>query len=182
MRALNLSLLLLVSVTYYLAFFLNDYLFSFLAHTDHVNWIYLPSGIVLGYVLVLEEIGALGIFLASLLINFQLHPSESFGSDMVTSLISAGTPLIARQVSVYWFKIDENLTDLNFQKITESCIVFALLSSACHQLWFHFEKLDEIFFEDFLAMFVGDVVGSLIVLFLGSYAIKLCRHYKVGKF
>ena len=64
MRALNLSLLLLVSVTYYLAFFLNDYLFSFLAHTDHVNWIYLPSGIVLGYVLVLEEIGALGIFLS----------------------------------------------------------------------------------------------------------------------
>jgi hypothetical protein len=31
-------------------------------------------------------------------------------------------------------------------------------------------------------MFVGDVVGSLIVLFLGSYALKLCRHYQAGKF
>ncbi len=181
MRSLNFYLLLLVTVTYYLAFFLNDYFFSFTAYTDHVNWVYLPSGIALAYVLVLEGIGALGLFFASIAINLQLHSTDPIVTDLVTSFISAITPLIARQLCVYWIDLDENLGDLTFKKITECCIVFALISSVFHQLWFHIDKLDEIFFEDFLAMFIGDVLGSLIILFIGSLGLRLYRQYATQK-
>lgn len=181
MRLLNFSLLVLVSVTYYLVFFFNDYLFSSLAYTDHVNWIYLPSGFTLGFVLVLEEIGVLGILLPSLLINLQLDPNETTVAIVVTSLITAITPLIARTICVKWLGLDEDLSELNYKKITECSLIFALISSACLQLWFHFKNLDEIFLEDFLAMFVGDVFGSLIVLFFGAYAIKIYRYFQARR-
>jgi MASE1 len=181
MSRLNFLLLILMSVTYYLLFFINDYLFSFTAYTDHVNWIYLPSGIALGYVLVMEEIGALGIFIASVAINLQLHSTEPFWSDVFTSLISATTPLVARKLCVHWMKVDENLVELTFKKTVECSLVFALISSALHQIWFHFDQLDEIFFEDFLAMFIGDVLGSLLVLLLGSFVIKIYRQYQARK-
>ncbi len=176
MSRLNVLLLFLVSVTYYGVFFLNEDLFSSLDYTDHVNWIFLPSGMILGFVLVLEEIGALGIFMASLVINLQIHTNETIWTGVVTSLISAITPMIARQICTHWIGLDQDLRDLNYKKIIECSIIFALISSAIHQLWFHYEKLDATFIADLWAMFVGDVSGSLLVLFLGVYSTKLYRY------
>jgi hypothetical protein len=65
------ALIVLVCATvYFYAFKLNLVLFQHLEFADNVNWVFIPSGLRLLFVLILFESGALGIGLASVLINY----------------------------------------------------------------------------------------------------------------
>jgi hypothetical protein len=74
--------------------------------------------------------------------------------------------LVYRGARRYHF-LDEGLTGLTAGKLLILALVYAIASPLLHHLWFAWRGQDDLV-RGFLVMFVGDLTGTLIVL----YAIK----------
>ncbi len=154
---------------YFLLCRLNTALFSSLGYSDGVDWVFLPSGLRLAFVLVFVEEGALGIMLASALVGGLYH----FSDDVVTALgagfISGFAPWLARLVCLDRFKLDVNLRGLTAVTLIKVSLVFSALSPVLHQLWFSWRGRTEDFISSTAVMAVGDLVGTLLVM----YSVKM---------
>jgi hypothetical protein len=155
-----------VSAILYFAFFwLNDWLFGMTALHDGANWIFLPAGLRLLCTLIFAGEGAIGLLLASLLIGFlrthSMDPLTQFGA----ALISAGAPYFAYRAALK-IGMPASLEKLSAGGLGVLALGYAFTSSFLHSFWF----LVRGFFTDFLhgwsAMFIGDLIGTLIMVYL----------------
>lgn len=163
------------ALLYFYAFKLNFVLFDWLEFSDGVNWIFLPSGLRLLLVLVLMEMGALGISMASIALMYVMNPHVDHVFAVVTGLISGGAPLLARKLSVDLFKLSTSLEGLNSAIFFKLTVLFALTSALMHQLWFYWYGQTTNFIASACAMLVGDWFGTVLVLATASWLIKLFR-------
>ena len=163
-------------VAYFYAFKLNMYWFDdWLQFSHGANWIFIPSGLRLLFVLVLASTGATGIALSSIAINYSLGNPDTHLFNIVTGLISGGAPFLARHLSITWFKLDTHLANLNAPTFLKTSILFALTNALLHQLWFFWNARTDNFVGSTLAMAVGDWFGTVLVLASASLVIKLCK-------
>ena len=170
------ALIVLVCATlYFYAFKLNLVLFQHLEFADNVNWVFIPSGLRLLFVLILFESGALGIGLASVLINYMYGAADDHLFNIVTGLMSGASPMLARYLAVDLFRLDATLTGLNARVLFKISVLFALISPVLHQMWFFWNGKATNFVSGTLAMAVGDWCGTVLVLGLASYALRLYR-------
>ena len=153
--------ILAVATLYLLGFYANDLLFSNLEHHRGAHWIFLPAGLRLLGILLL--IGAIGIFLGSLmasLIMSQATPLEL----IVESLISAGAPLLTYYAALR-YGLSVNLKNLNAKSLFLLATFFAAASALMHSIWYVTQGVAESFATSVLAMFVGNLLGTIIVLY-----------------
>jgi hypothetical protein len=170
------ALIVLVCATvYFYAFKLNLVLFQHLEFADNVNWVFIPSGLRLLFVLILFESGALGIGLASVLINYMYSAADDHLFNIVTGLMSGASPMLARYFAVDLFRLDATLTGLNARVLFKISVLFALISAVLHQMWFFWNGKATNFVSGTLAMAVGDWCGTVLVLGLASYALRLYK-------
>lgn len=161
------------AVTYFLAFKLNALLFESLKFSHGVNWIFLPSGLRFLFVLVLLSTGSIGIALASLALNYTNGFSDHHVLNIVTALISGFAPLLARQICVDFLKVGNTLQHLTTKSLLQISVVFALISSLLHQVWFFWNDVTENFITSSFAMAIGDWLGTTLVLATASVTVKL---------
>ena len=166
----------LISALLYSAlFFFNDWLTETVKYDLGVSWIYLPAGLRLFLILIFGLSGAIGIAAAS----FAILYFWAFPVDLVTcigiGLISGFAPLLAKWVVVSNTQINNDLSNLSMQKIFLCIVIYALMSSGFHQYWFVLRDLESGSINHFLVMFVGDVVGSILLIALIKYGIDLMR-------
>ena len=164
----HLAIVSTVAVSYVLLYLLNDTLFSALGYGEGVSWIYLPSGLRLVFVLLFVEWGAVGITLASLFISY----CYQFHGDGLTilgaGLISGIAPWLARALCVDAFKLDVDLANLTVPTLIKMAIIFSVLSPVLHQIWYVWRDVTPDFFSSVAVMAIGDLVGTLIMLFLAK--------------
>lgn len=91
------AIVVLTAAAYVALFEINSLLFSGLSFSANADWIYLPSGLRLGFVLVFGVWGALGIAMASIGTNLLHYPSGDAATLVVAGLISGLSPLLARK-------------------------------------------------------------------------------------
>jgi len=161
------------AVAYFFAFKLNLMLFDSLEFSQGVNWIFLPSGLRMLLVLVLLHSGAVGIALASCYINYMTGSTDQHVFNIVTALISGFAPLIARQICVDYLQLGTSLNNLTSKSLFQLSVVFAIISSILHQVWFFWNGASENFVVNSLVMTVGDWFGTVLVLATASLLIKL---------
>jgi len=165
----------LISVlAYTFLFYANNWLTSELIFSLGVNWIYLPAGLRLFLTLIFGLPGALGIALASFLISYQ----GDFPHDLVLcigiGLVSGFAPYIARIFVLSNVRLAPDLSDLNFQKLIVCILIYAFLSAGLHQWWFSTMSLNNTGGINHLSvMFIGDVLGSLLLISLVKYSLDL---------
>ncbi len=153
----------LSAASFYLLFQLNNLLFEQLDYAHGVSWLFLPSGLRLGLVLLFGLQGALGVVLGSLLIGIGNGLS---GIELVlTSLISGLAPWLARWVSLRIFLLRSDLSNLGAVMLLKMALVFALVSAAGHQLLYLNLGLSESFLKNTSVMALGDLAGTLVVLY-----------------
>ncbi len=161
------------ALAYLLTFQLNTYLFSSFEYTQEVSWVFLPSGLRLILILLFFEWGAIGIGLASMAVCY----FNQIESDMVTIIgagfISGFAPWLARLVCIDRFKLDVNLNNLTPATLLKTSAVFALMSPVLHQLWFAWRNPATDFVQSTTIMAVGDLVGTLIVLYASKLVLSL---------
>ena len=154
---------------FFLLFLLNEFLFSRLAYSEAVNWVFLPSGLRLAFVLIFVEEGAIGIVLASSVISLLYH----FNSDVITALgagvVSGFAPWLARLICLDLFKLDVNLQRLSASTLLKVTALFSIVSPVLHQVWFSLRGQTQDFITSTAVMAVGDLIGTLVVLYAAKY-------------
>jgi len=159
--------LVISALTYTSLFYVNNWLTSDLVFSLGVNWIYLPAGLRLFLTLIFGLPGAIGIVLASFLISYYGDFSHDLIVCLGIGLVSGLAPYLARIFVLRNVSLASDLSDLNFQKLVICIFIYALLSAGLHQWWFSTMALDNAGgINHVSAMFIGDVLGSLLLISL----------------
>jgi hypothetical protein len=163
----------LTAIAYFGLFELNALLFASISFSMGVNWIFLPSGLRLAFILVFGVWGAIGIALASFVINLLFYFDGSFVTPIGAGLISGFAPLLARSICADLFKLELDLKNLTAGTLLKVAVVFALLSPVLHQSWFTLRGHTENFISSTAVMAVGDLTGTLLVLYAARFLLGL---------
>ena len=164
------------ALAYTLLFYANNWLTSELIYSLGVNWIYLPAGLRLFLTLIFGLPGAIGITLASFLISYYGDFSQDLILCIGIGLVSGFAPYLARIFVLRNVSLASDLSDLNFQKLVICIFIYAALSAGLHQWWFSTMALDNAGGINHLsAMFIGDVLGSLLLIYLIKYSLDILK-------
>ena len=136
-----------------------------------MNWVFLPSGLRLAFILVFVEWGAVGIATASLLLSYLSQSDGSLVTSLGTGAISGFAPLLARKVCIDFLKLDADLRDLSAATLLKTSAVFAIFSALLHQLWYTRLGQTTNFIDSTVAMAVGDFLGTAIVLYASKFVL-----------
>ena len=166
--------LLISAFAYASLFYVNHWLTSEFIFSLGVNWVYLPAGLRLFLTLIFGLPGAIGIALASFLISYH----GDFPHDLLLcigiGLVSGFAPYLARLFVLSNVRLAPDLSDLNFQKLIFCILIYAFLSAGLHQWWFSTMALDNAGGVNHLSvMFIGDILGSLLLISLVKYSLDV---------
>jgi hypothetical protein len=172
MKTINKPAVVLLTAAAYAAIFeLNSLLFSGLEYSANVNWIFLPSGLRLAFVLVFGIWGAVGIVFASIATNLIHYFDGDLTTAVVAGLISGLGPLLARSMCIHFYSLDIDLKKLTVQLLFKAATLFAVLSAVLHQLWLSYRGYSDHFISSTAAMAFGDFAGTLLLLYTAKYTI-----------
>ena len=165
-----------ISAALYMAFFyFNQTITIPLEQAKGVNWIFLPAGLRIFLTLILDYSGAIGLALASLLINYIGFYELDFTSTLGIAVICGVAPLLGRHFVIHNLKVQPDLSNISMGQLLIIIIAYSLLSSGLHQLWFAARDLDSGSWNHFIAMFCGDVAGSILFVAVIKYGIDLVK-------
>jgi len=164
------ALMVLISAFLFVEFFrLNDFLFASLEHAQGINWVFLPAGFRVLLVLVLGVPGALGIATGTLWLNMD-KLDGSLPSLMAMGLASGFGPWCVKYVMEKRGLLNPELENINSACLLQFVLLYAAVNAVSHQIIFWgFSLTDSRPWVDVWPMFVGDLVGALVVL----YAFKM---------
>ncbi len=168
-------LLIFLSASLYAASFgLNAYFMGIFSHSIGVSWIFLPAGLRLLLVLLLGESGAIGIVIASSIIGIGF-----FFDDLILAigagLISGFAPYLARFLVFKSIGLRSDLTKLNGSQLLNCILIFSIISPVLHQAWFSWMIPENVFFDNLGVMIIGDLIGSLIIVYCAKAFIFLYK-------
>ena len=167
------------ALTYAALFYINSWLTSSLIFGSGVNWIYLPAGLRLFLTLIFGSSAALGIAFTSFLICYCGGLSNDLTICIGTGIISGFAPYLARILVFSNIKLESDLSNLSLSKLLICILIYALLSSGLHQFWYATVKLDDTgSLNHFLVMFIGDVLGSLLLISLIKSGLDLKKRFR----
>lgn len=152
------------AVSYYLLYQLNIYLFGSLNFSHRVDWVFLPSGLRLAFVLLFLGDGAIGIALASTLITYSMYFDGSYAGMLLSGSLAGVAPYTARLVAIHWFNLQENLINIKNVGLFKLSVLFAVISAFMHQLWYFWNGKTQDFIDSTLVMIAGDWLGTVLVL------------------
>ncbi len=174
---------LVVALAWFALFELNAWLFSRIHLTGFISWIFLPAAIRMLAVMVGGWTGTLGLFLGAILTNLSLLKYEPFNIVMLAGLSALG-PLVAFNLCTRWLKLPRDLAGLHHSQLLVFAVAGAIFNTFPHNLYFYFTGLSPDAWSGIVPMFVGDVAGTLIMLYLASLAVRLftkgARVYRAG--
>jgi hypothetical protein len=166
----------LSALAYAVLFYVNSWLTVYLTYGLGVNWIYMPAGLRLFLTLILGLPGALGISLASFLISYLVVFPQELTTCIGVALISGFAPYLARIFVLSNVNLSSDLSNLSFPKLIICTLIYAALSAGLHQWWFGIRGLDDTgSLNHFVAMFSGDVLGTVLLIVLIKYSLNLMR-------
>ncbi|EJO55251.1 MASE1 domain protein [Burkholderia multivorans CF2] len=134
-----------------------------------VNWIYLPSGVRLLATLLLGSDGAIGLLVASWLVDFLYFfpndPIRSIAGGIIATVAPYATYRLARE----HYGLHASLTNLTPKRLLILALAFSVANPLLTNIWLALRGQTTNIGERFFAMFVGDLSGTLIIL----YTIKI---------
>lgn len=138
----------------------NEHLLRSTEVTPGVNWVYLPAGLRMCYVLVLPVQGSLAIFAATALLAAR-DPEFGWALVLANAAITAAGPTLARILAVQYLGLQPNLENLTPRMLWTLAAVFGLFSTTTHQAFYVAIGRE----PAFLAMWIGDTLGCLLCLY-----------------
>ncbi|MBU3625220.1 hypothetical protein ICN48_03040 [Polynucleobacter sp. JS-Safj-400b-B2] len=164
------------AMAYTLLFYFNSWLTNSIAFGLGVSWIYLPAGLRLFLTLIFGLPGAIGIAVASFLISYHGDFSQDVTVCIGVGIISGFVPYLARYFAFRNIRLESDLSNLNFPKLIACILTFSLLSAGFHQWRFSMMTLEDAgSLNHFVVMFIGDVLGSFLLIALIKYCLDLVR-------
>jgi hypothetical protein len=168
------------AVAFVLSLWINQEVFTHTEFVRGVNWIYLPSGVRLLSTLLLGGDGAIGLLVASWLVDFFYFfphdPVRSFVGGILATVAPYGVYRLARE----WYGLHASLTNLTPKRLFILTIAYSIANPLLHHLWFALRGDTENIVDRFFAMFVGDLAGALIMLYAMKGVLALIQARRTG--
>jgi hypothetical protein len=151
---------------------LNELLFKRLEHTPGINWVYLPAGARLLCTLLFAEAGAIGLLIVSWGVSFLWFFPHDFTRAFVGGILGALAPYLVYRLARRLYGLHPSLTDLTPRRLLVLSVAYAVASPLLHHVLFALQGRDALL-EGFVAMFVGDLAGTLIVIYTMKLSLSL---------
>ncbi len=164
----QLSCIAVSAVLYFGFFHLNAYAFHALEVHAGASWVFLPAGLRLLCTLLFGLEGAIGLWLASLAIVLISFGNVDLITALVSTLLSAGAPYLVYRIALR-AGLPDTLMQLTPLKLAQLGIAYAFANAVLHSLWYALRGVYPDLLNGFITMFIGDLVGTLIML----YAVKM---------
>jgi len=152
-------------------FALNGWLFDRLAYSEQVSWIFLPAALRMIAVLLAGWVGALGIFVGSLATCIYLLGLNDPYYILIIASISALAPTAALMVCARFWDAQINLAGLSATHLLVLSTVAAGFTATMHNAYFMLSGKVDAVVSSTGAMFVGDLIGTLIVLYSAKWVL-----------
>jgi hypothetical protein len=168
------ALISIAAILYAASFLINSFVMGSFSFSLGVSWVFLPAGLRLLLTLLLDKNGALGIAIASIAISLGFYfedPILGIGAGIISGL----APYIAKLLVFSDKDSKRDLSQLDAKQLLNCVFVFSVVSPLMHQVWYSLHKEDSLFFEDLGVMIIGDLIGTLIVIYLAKAAIFLYK-------
>lgn len=154
----------IVALAYLLFYRLNAWLFDEIKVSDFVSWIFLPAAIRMVAVLLLGWAGVAGLFIGSLLTIVPVLVQDP-AHALTLATLSSVMPILAARAVQKLAGISTDLSGLMARHLFLFSLAGGLVNSVAHIAYFmlHDETLSHL--GSLPAMFVGDTVGTLVMLY-----------------
>ena len=160
-----------------LLFRLNSWVFVHFHWTPFViDWIFLPAAVRLLGVMLLGRQGAMGLWVGTLITNGPMFGGNALESIAVATLSATG-PLVAVYLTMRWLKVGLNLQGLTTAQLTVFAVVGALCNVIPHNVFFWLVGITSNLFIGLIPMFVGDLLGTVIVLYALRAALLIFERF-----
>lgn len=170
---ISITFILICSLIYWCGFALNMSLFEASNFSAGVNWVFLPAGLRLLLVLIFGIYGAVGVSVASIYIGWEdFFPNDHF-TALVSGLISGFSPYVARVFILNKTRLSDSLNNLGPKSLLICICIFAFISPLFHQIWFYTKGYTDNFGASLGVMIIGDLIGSLIVVYAAKSIITM---------
>ncbi|SAL10699.1 hypothetical protein AWB64_00313 [Caballeronia sordidicola] len=147
----------------------NEWIFRHSEYVRGVNWVYLPAGMRLLCTLVFGGVGAIGILMASLISCFFYYFPNDPVHALFAGIISALAPYLAYLFAIRKLGIRPSLDNLTAKRLLLLVLLYSIVGPAMQQSWSMLTDNAENAGERFVVMMIGDLGGTLIVV----YTLKL---------
>ena len=161
-----------VALTWVALYQFNSALFADIHLTGFISWIFFPAAIRMLAVMVGGWLGALGLFFGALLTNLAQLWYEPFNALVIGALSALG-PLVAVHMCTRWLRLPNDLAGLQHSQLMVYAVAGAVFNVFPHNLYFYLTGLSVDAWSGILPMFVGDLTGTLVVLYVASLLIRL---------
>ena len=151
---------------------INEWLFTRFEFARGINWIYLPAGIRLLCTLLFAEAGAIGLLLVSWLVCFFFFFPDDPVRSFVGGILASLAPYLVYCIAQHKYGLHASLTNLTPKRLLVLIVTYSVASPLLHHIWFALQGKQEIM-QGFLTMFVGDLMGTLLVIYSVKAALSL---------
>lgn len=171
----------MATLVYYGTYLFNGWFFSSVEIAPYVSLIYLPAAVRMLFALVLGLPAAIGMALGTLLIIYTTQGAWTvvWYEAIPVSMISGFSPLVAVAIGVRWLKLPSDLRGLKPSHLMQFTLLGALCNSIPTNGFYWLAGNLDTPLPAMAQMFVGDVLGTLLVLWLASTALKIFAPKKV---
>ncbi|MES3025181.1 MAG: hypothetical protein V4857_26705 [Pseudomonadota bacterium] len=151
----------------------NEWLFTRFEFTRGINWIYLPAGMRLLCTLLFGGAGAVGLLLVSWLVCFFYFFPDDYLRSFMGGILAAAAPYLAYRTAQQVFGLQASLANLSPKSLLACCVGYSLASPLLHHIWFALHGDTEDLAHRFVVMAVGDLSGTLIVIYTMKLLLSL---------
>ena len=176
-HAFEKTALTLISAVLFVSFFkLNGWLFSFFEYSDGISWVFLPAGFRIILVLVLGLPGAVGLVLGSWFIDLAIFNNETAVLAFMNGVVGGFTPWLVMKYLQQRQWLSPQLEALTASKLLNITLIFSAASAFAHQLvWWLLDRPSFNIWVDIWPMFLGNVLGALLMLYAFKFLLDRTR-------
>lgn len=162
----------IVAAIWIALFQLNTWLFSDAKVSGYISWVFLPAAIRMLAVMIGGWAGAFGLFVGALVTNIAFIEYEPLNVVTLAALSSVG-PLLAAYLCTRWLRLPKDLSGLHRSQLLVFAVAGAIFNVFPHNMYFYLIGMSSDAWSGVVPMFVGDLLGTLAVLYLASILIRL---------
>jgi hypothetical protein len=168
------------AVVFVLSLWLNQEIFTHTEFVRGVNWIYLPSGVRLLSTLLLGGEGAMGLLVASWLVDFFYFFPHDPVRSLAGGIIATVAPYAVYRLAREHYGLRASLTNLTPMRLVVLAVAFSFANPLLTNIWLALQGDTINIMERFFAMFVGDLSGAVIMLYLAKGILAFLPKRAVG--
>jgi hypothetical protein len=144
----------------------------------YISWIFLPAALRMISVLLFRWRGVAGLLLGSLMVTLnQIGPNSIH--TWVFPLLSSLSPMLAMLLGVGLMKVHADLEGLRAWQLLVFSSLGALINALTHNLYFQYSGIAASWTNGFTPMFVGDLAGTLMMLFGASFILRFLHRQAI---